>query len=221
MFFTAVKLTTVADATIISALQPGLVLLVAGPMFAERVKRADIALTLLAVGGVAIVVLASGAVEGRSLAGDLLAVAALGAWAWYFVAVKKARQSFAALEYQTALAIVAGVVVTPVVLVSGQGLGVSDDRTWLLLAVTIVLGGSGHFLMNWAHAYTPIMLTSLLTLGSPVISVAAAAVFLGEPVLAAQVIGMAIVLGSLGTVVARSTASSRRLEALEGVEEVR
>jgi drug/metabolite transporter (DMT)-like permease len=210
LFFTAVKITTVADATIISALQPALVLLVVGRLFGERVRRGDVLLTVVAICGVGVVVFASRQAVGRSLSGDLLAVLALGAWTWYFVAVKKARQRFAALEYQTALAIVAAVVVTPVVFVSGQSLHVPDAGTWALLALTILLGASGHFLMNWAHAYTKLMLTSLLTLASPVISVAAAAVFLGEPVLAAQVLGMAVVLASLGIVVARSTASDRR-----------
>jgi drug/metabolite transporter (DMT)-like permease len=220
LFFTAVKLTTVADATIISALQPVLVLLVVGRVFGERVRRPEVMLTVVAIGGVGVVVFGSADVAGRSLSGDLLATLALGAWAWYFVAVKQARRRFAALEYQAALAIVAAVVVTPVVMVSGQSLRVPDGHTWALLALTITLGGSGHFLMNWAHAYSPLILTSLLTLASPVISVAAAAAFLGEPVLAAQVIGMAIVLGSLGIVVARTTASDRRANALEGLEDL-
>jgi drug/metabolite transporter (DMT)-like permease len=62
---------------------------------------------------------------------------------------------------------------------------------------------------NWAHAHTPLTLTSLLTLASPVVSVAAAALILGEPVLAAHVVGIAIVVGSLGIVVARTAAGAR------------
>lgn len=217
LFFTAVKLTTVADATIISALQPALVLLVVGRMFGEQVRRLDVGLTAVAIGGVAIVVFASGEVAGRSLSGDLLATLALGAWTWYFLAVKRARRHFAALEYQTALAVVAALVVAPVALASHQSLRVPNVHTWVLLGVTILLGASGHFLMNWAHAYTPLMLTSLLTLASPVVSVAAAAVFLGEPVLAAQVVGMAIVLSALGLVVARTTRADRRLPVVDEV----
>jgi drug/metabolite transporter (DMT)-like permease len=209
LFFTAVKWTTVADATVISALQPALVLLVVGRLFGERVRAGDVAWTGVAIIGVAIVVFASGSVEGRSLKGDLLAVLALGAWAWYFVAVKQARRTFAALEYQTALALVAAVLVCPVALASRQSLRVPDAHTWMLLAITIVLGGTGHFIMNWAHAYTPLTLTSLLTLASPVVSVAAAALILGEPVLAGQVVGIAIVVGSLGVVVARTTSGAR------------
>ena len=107
-----------------------------------------------------------------------------------------------------------------VVLASGQRLAVPDTRTWALLAVTIVLGGAGHLMMNWAHAYTPLMLTSLLTLAGPVISVAAAAAFLGEPIFGAQVAGIAVVLGSLGFVVARATATDQRTQVLDGLEDL-
>ena len=84
------------------------------------------------------------------------------------------------------------------------------ELTVYYLAITIVLGGAGHFIMNWAHAYTPLMLASLLTLASPVVSVAAAAVILDEKVVAGTVIGMAIVIGALGVVIARTTAATRR-----------
>lgn len=210
MFFSAVKLTTVADATVIGALQPALVLLVVGRLFGETVRRLDVVMTAVAIGGVAIVVFASGEVAGRSLTGDLLAVTSLAAFTWYFVAVKKARQTFPALEYQAALALVSALVVSPLALLSGQSLRIPDLRTLLLLALTILMGASGHFLMNWAHGHTPLLLTSLLTLASPVVSVAAAAALLGEPVLAAQVVGIGVVLVSLGVVVVRTTTASRR-----------
>ena len=48
-----------------------------------------------------------------------------------------------------------------------------------------------------------LVLTSLLTLLIPVVAMAGAAVFLGEEVVAAQVVGAAVVLGALATVVWR------------------
>src|SRR5438132_3777153 len=53
LFFTAVKLTSVTDASVISALQPALVLMVVGRMFGERVTRSDVAWSALAIAGVA------------------------------------------------------------------------------------------------------------------------------------------------------------------------
>jgi drug/metabolite transporter (DMT)-like permease len=208
----------VADATIISALQPALILLVVGRLFGERVRRRDVAWTLVAIGGVAIVVFASGEVAGRSLAGDLLAVVALGAWAWYFVAAKQGRRRFAALEYQTSLAVVAAVIAAPVIALWTRRLAVPDVHTAVLLGVTVLMGTAGHFLMNWAHASTPLTLTSLLTLLSPGVSVAAAALLLGEPVLAAQVLGIIVVVVSLGIVVAHTTTANRQAGPLDGAE---
>src|SRR5437879_6338717 len=119
LFFTAVKLTTVNDASIISALQPALVVLVVGRMFGERITRSDLAWSGLALAGVVVVVAAGGSGVGGDVGGDVLAVGALGAWTGYFVASKAARRELGALEYQAGLALVAAVVITPVALVAG------------------------------------------------------------------------------------------------------
>src|SRR4029079_15886671 len=59
LFFRALKHTTIANATIVGALQPALVLLVAGRLFGEPVTRAIITWSAVAIGGVAIVVYGS------------------------------------------------------------------------------------------------------------------------------------------------------------------
>src|SRR5205823_10300370 len=56
LFFVAVKRTSVANASIISALQPALLLLVVGRLFGELVRRLDVVWTIIAIAGVAIVV---------------------------------------------------------------------------------------------------------------------------------------------------------------------
>jgi drug/metabolite transporter (DMT)-like permease len=203
LFFTAVKLTTVTDASIISALQPALVLLVVGRMFGERVTRYDALWTALAIAGVVLVVAAGGSGGGGDIGGDVLAVGALAAWTWYFLASKTARRQLGALDYQAALALVAAVVITPVALAAGA---TPAPRTlgnvWWLVVIAVGPGG-GHLLMNWAHAHVRLSITSLLTLASPVISAVGAAVALGEPLFALQVAGMAVVIASLAAVVYR------------------
>src|SRR5918992_2784852 len=49
MFFTAIEHTTIANATMITALQPALVMLVAGPLFGERVTLTDVLWTVVAL----------------------------------------------------------------------------------------------------------------------------------------------------------------------------
>src|SRR3954452_2975847 len=88
LFFVAVKHTTVADATVISALQPALVFLVVGRLFGERISVGDLVWTAVAIVGVGVVVFGPTGVAGRTLGGDALAAGALLAWTWYFVASK-------------------------------------------------------------------------------------------------------------------------------------
>ena len=212
LFFTAVKHTTVANATVISAIQPALVLFVAGPLFGERVRPADVAWTALALVGVAVVVFGSTTSPSWSPVGDLLSVACLFAWTAYFVFGKRARASLDAVELVTAMSLVAFGAIAIVAVGSGHDLAVPDGGTWVvILALGLGTGGIGHLLINWAHGHAPLVLTSLLTLLIPVVAMAGAAVFLGEAVVPAQVIGAVMVLGALGVVVQRRHADEQRL----------
>jgi drug/metabolite transporter (DMT)-like permease len=60
MFFSAIKLTSVVDATVIGAVQPALVLIAARPLFGERMGRWDAAWILLAIAGVTSAVVGPG-----------------------------------------------------------------------------------------------------------------------------------------------------------------
>ena len=205
LFFTAVKHTTVANATIISALQPALMLLVVGPLFGERVARRSVVLTAVALAGVIAVVLASSGTTEWSPGGDALAVAALVAWMGYFVAAKQARRTVGVLSYLVAIQLIGAAFVTPLALLSGRHFAVaSGDWAWIAVMVAVP-GGAGHLLMNWAHRYTAMQLSSALTLGMPVVSTLAAAVFLDEPLLVGQVVGMAVVVAALGALVWRAS----------------
>jgi drug/metabolite transporter (DMT)-like permease len=204
LFFIAVKHTTVANATMISALQPALVLLVAGRLFGEHVTVRDIAWTFVALAGVVVVVFGSATTPSWSVLGDLLAVGALLAWTAYFVAGKQARAHLDAVEYVAAISIVAAIVVSLIAVGTSHDLSVPDGGTWaIILTLGLGTGGLGHFLINWAHGHAPLVLTSLLTLLIPVVAMAGAALFLGEEIVAAQVVGAAVVLGALAAVVRR------------------
>lgn len=204
LFFVSLHHTSVADATVIGALQPALVLLVAGPLFGEIVGPPEVVLSAIGMLGVAIAVFGSAPTAGRTAFGDLLAVGALVAFTWYFVASKQARTGLGALEYQTCMLVVAAVVLTPVAVLSGHPLLPPHASGLGWAALLALVPGSGHLLVNWAHRSTPIMTTSLLTLGTPVVSVAGAALFLAEPLTAVQVLGATFALGAVALVLVRA-----------------
>jgi drug/metabolite transporter (DMT)-like permease len=175
---------------------------VASRWFGERVGVREVALTALAVGGVALVVIGSSGTPVWSMRGDLLAVGALFTWAGYFVASKKARAELSALEYMSGVMGVAAIVVTPLVLVSGQPLGHLHGGDWLLLAgFVLVPGAGGHLLLSWAHRYVDVSMSSVIVVAAPVLSSLAAVVVLGESLGPLQVLGGLVVLVAIAVLV--------------------
>jgi len=208
MFFSALKLTSVADATLISALQPALVFTVAGPWFGERVGLREVCWTAAALAGVVIVVLASAGTPEWSPLGDLLAVGAVVTFTGYFLVSKRVRESLGAVEYVAAMQLVAAVVVTPIALVSREHLAIGSPVDWLwLMLIVCVSGIGGHLLVNWAHRYVDVSISSLMMLGVPVVGAVAAWLVLDESLGPLQVVGGLITLASLAAVVRRRETS--------------
>lgn len=211
-FFLAVRNTTVSIAVTISALQPVVIAGFAAVTFGERIRARHIVATLLAVPAVGIVAF-SGADHGtQSLFGNLMAVAALFAWSAYFIASKKARKTLPTMEYMTVINLVAFFTVLAIAVPAGA---LSDDgggitlRTAGLIMGVVALPGSGHILMNWAHAHTTLMLTSLATLTMPVVSTLGAWVFLDQSVSTLQLASITLVMTVLAFVVVGDSREAR------------
>ena len=216
LFFSALKLTTVANATIVAALQPAALLLVGRRRFGERITPVLVVLTGAGIAGAALVVLGSSGSDNWSPLGDVLAVLALVSWSGYFVASKQARQQLTSLEYLSAFLLIATVALAPIALLFGGQLRLESADSWAwVITFALFSGGLGHWLMNWAHAHVPLYLTSLLTLSIPVVSTVTAALLLDEEIIGLQIVGMAVVLVALGVVVFRTEGGDE--EPVEGV----
>ncbi len=201
-FVSAIKHTSVADASLITALAPVLILVVAGPMFGERIAFRDLVLTAVILGGVGLVVLGSSGSPEWSILGDLFAVGALVSWAAYFVATKRARIRMGTVEYQTVVMLTASLVVTPYVLLSGAEWVQPGGDDWLWLALFVLVPGAvGHLLMSWSHRYVDVSTSSLIVVAQPVVSAVAAAVVLGESLGTLQLLGGATVLVAIGVLI--------------------
>lgn len=205
-FFVALNHTTVANTTVISNLVPLILLGVASRRFGETVTRWLIGASMVAVVGVALVVFGSSGNAVWSAKGDALAFVAMLLFAVYFVFAKSARDHVEALKFQTAIWIIGAITLAPLAFVDAGGFVVpSLDAWWWLLGLAAV-PGTGHLLMNWSHARVPLRTSSMLILGVPAISTAGAAIFLDEPVVALQIVGMVIVVAVLVQVVRREAA---------------
>jgi drug/metabolite transporter (DMT)-like permease len=205
LFFSAIKDTSIADVLVIGALQPALVLLVAGRMFGEHVVRTELVWIAASLVGVVVFVVGSSGTPAWSLRGDLLALASLLVWTSYFVVSKRVRQRVLAVEYMTTVTIVAAAVVTPVALASGHSLGGLRLHDWLYLLLFLAAAQADHVTLAWAHEHVDVTLSSMLILAQPVLTVVAGLVVLGEPVRALEVVGGVVAIGSLVAVVRRAT----------------
>ena len=201
-FFSAVKLTNVVDATLLGALQPIVVGVVAARFFGEHIRPRDAAWSLVALGGVVAVIFASNGTPEWSATGDFLAICSMLAWSAYFVASRESRNRLTATEFTAGTAFWAAAVNTPLALVSGQDLSWPSARSlWLLAVMTLLAGLIGHSLMNWSLVRIPLWVGSTMTLLIPVSSSLLAWAFLGESLNLAQAGAMALVLTALAFII--------------------
>lgn len=203
VFFVALKMTTVANTVVIGALQPIVLLAVASRKFGEHITGWVVRVALVALGGVVLVAFGSSSQPTWSPAGDSMALVAMLLFAAYFAYAKTARSEVPAFEFQTAVWIVGSIVLLPVAVVEAGGLQIPSASNLVWLLALLAVPGTGHLLVNWAHAQVPLAVVSMLTLANPVLATAGAAVFLSEGVDAWQVAGFALVLSALVVTVRR------------------
>jgi len=216
VFFVAIKSTTVANATVIGALQPLVLLVVAARRFGERVTAAIVAMALVALAGVALVVFGSSFETSWSPRGDILSFVAMLFFAAYFALAKQARVELPILEFQTGVWVVGMFTLLPVSIIDARGVYIPSEWNWAWLAALVLVPGTGHLLINWAHSRVRLVISSMLVLSIPVLSAAAAAVVLDEPIGVVQAIGMVIVLGALALVIKREAVTPSPVESPVG-----
>ena len=219
MFYSAVKLTSIADATIIGALQPVLVLFVAKPLFGERVTLTQVLWTLVAVMGVVAVVAGSGPKGSDPLLGDFLATGSTCCWTGYWLISKHIRskgvrtaaeassaptEALGTLEYTSGVMLVATAAMVPVTLLSGEHLTWGTPTDWLWMALLALIPGSAHLVLNWAHRFVGVSISSVIVSANPVVAAGAAAVILNQRLGAVQVVGGVAAIVSVSMVARRA-----------------
>jgi drug/metabolite transporter (DMT)-like permease len=205
--FASFQETSIVNATLIPALQPILILLLATRMFGERRSRVELGFAALAFAGVVMVVAGAGS-DGASLEGNLYAVVNLLVFTAYFVLGKRIRETDVhSWSLLGAIFVGACVVVLPWALVTAHDLDAIHGADWLLLLGLILFPGMvGHGLMTWAHHYVDVTVTSMMTLANPVVSIVGAWILFDQDLSSEQVAGGVVVLCALGAIMRRQRA---------------
>jgi len=202
LFFSAVKLTSVVNATIIGSMQPIVVGVIAARFFGEKIGIRNIVWSLVALVGTVVVVASSAGDAGNDWLGDLLALAAMLSWSAYFITSKNSKKTMTPTEFTAGTALWTMLICAPLGLAFGQDMSWPSLSDWGLLIVMAVSSGLiGHAMMNWSLVRIPLWVGSTFTLLIPVFSAIMAWAFLGEAVSATQAAAMAVVIGALAIVV--------------------
>lgn len=195
----ALRYSTAAVVTIFFALQPVLVGAVSGRFTGEHTTVRFYVWALLAVAGCAVLVLASSGQAGSTPLGTAIAVLNLVAWSAYYLATKRARAEVGAIAWLLVMLIVSGACIGAASVVAGQSFAVTGRTEWILLIAIAVLPGTiGHFLVTWAHPRIHVAASSAITLAVPVVAAVGAAIFVDEPFGPLHVLGAAIAIGAAG-----------------------
>ena len=196
--FAALGLTRLLDVTLIGALQPVLIIAFAVAFLGETMPSGHLLRAALAIGGTIFVALVASSSGSWSLKGDLIAVVSLVLNAGWFLYGRVLRTSFVVDPFAFMLGtLTAGaIIMTPLTLVAHGDLVISE-RGLFFAACTMVSGTTAHVLMVWAHRYVPTSVSSPLLLGEPPLVAAGAWVFFGEAVSGLELLGSAVVVGSL------------------------
>ena len=205
-FFTAVRLTRIANAEFTGTLAPAFVVPIAAWRLREKVSARTIVLGVVALGGVALIVF-SAAKGGSSLKGDLLALCAVTTWSAYLLVTKRVRRNVDTKVFMAVMSTVATVVVAPVALTTGK-VGAVSGKGWALIGVMALTSGMlAHGALAWAQRRVPVSTISVMQLSQPGMSTIWAFLILGESVRPVQIVGMAIVLVAVGFIALQAARS--------------
>lgn len=209
--FASIKMTSIANATLITTIQPVLVVFVAPKLFGEKLRARQLVWSAVSMAGVLVVVLAAASTSGARLSGDLMALVNVVLWTVYFLMSKRLRlDGVHSWSYLSAVFVWAAIVIIPFGLIASNDVGAMKTSDWVyVVAMAVGPGVVGHGLMTWAQSHVDVTLASLLGLLSPVLSTIGAWWAFGESLTLWQMVGAVAVLGSLALLVAEQRTAAR------------
>ncbi|MDA8108625.1 MAG: DMT family transporter [Betaproteobacteria bacterium] len=196
---TSIKLTSVADSTLLANLASIFVTLAAWLFWGQKPSRMFLLGLAAALAGVATLVRTSVGFSPHALLGDALGVVTAVFYAAYLLAVKGLRDRGAAtLRLMAVTTSITAALLLPVALASGEQMLPASAAGWLkLVGLALISHAAGQGLIAYALAHLPAAFSSVSLLFQPVMAAAFAWVLLGEPMTVPQIAGGLVVLAGI------------------------
>jgi len=206
--FLTINQGAVAVLSVFAALQPGVILLVAGPFLGERPTRWHVVWTLFGILGSAVVVLGGGDDFQVDALAVIYALTSQVFFTAYFLITKQVRSAndIDSVQWMAGVVVFAALAATPWALLTSSRADylAVNGLDWLWLALIIVFtGGLGHIVMAWVHRYVDASRSSLYLLSMNIVAIVAAWVIHDEPLSPLQLLGGVLVFAAVGAVISR------------------
>jgi drug/metabolite transporter (DMT)-like permease len=196
---TSIKLTSVANSTLLANLASIFVTLAAWIFLRQRPTRLFLTGLSAALVGVTLLVHTSLQFSPTALAGDALGVVTAMFYAGYILAVKALRdRGETTLQLMAVTTTITALFLFPVALASGEPmLPNTAFGWWMLIGLALISHAGGQGLIAYALAHLPAAFSSVSLLFQPVMAALFAWLLLSEPLVALQMAGGLIVLAGI------------------------
>lgn len=196
--YQGIRQTTTVNASLILAAIPILTMLADAIFMRARLTSRQIIGSAVSFGGVALIVVFSGGEGERSLMGDLMILGASLAWVCYIFVSRRLRQRYSSLSMNAWQALAGVVTLFPLALTEqSQWQPVPWDGWACALALALVCSALCYYLYgNALYALTPLASAIFINL-IPLCTIIGGVALLHEPVSLPQLLGGALIIGSI------------------------
>ncbi len=194
----SIRMTTVANATLLANVAPVFVVLAGWMIFRIRVTRTYLFGLAAALTGTLALTGASLSIGWTQFSGDLLGVLTAVFYAAYQMTVGRLRWRFRTVQIMIHAIPAGAAFMLPIALLSGEQLVPAAAAGWLVL-VALAAGPqvAGQGLIAWAMAHLPVAFASVSLLLQPVAAAALAWMLFGERMTVLQGLAAAVVLAGI------------------------
>jgi drug/metabolite transporter (DMT)-like permease len=194
----SIRLTSVANATLLANFAPVFVTLAGYALFGLRFSRSFVAGMVVALVGAVILMGQSVTLSPDHLLGDALGLITAVFYAGYIVAVGRLRATQSTATIMASSGLITCALLFVVTLASGEAMLASTATGWMvLIALALISHAGGQSLIAYALAHLPAAFSSVSLLLQPAIAAVLAWIFFGEALGPWQLLGMLLILAGI------------------------
>jgi drug/metabolite transporter (DMT)-like permease len=196
------RLTSVANATLLGNGAPIFVTLGGWLLLGERITPTFLVGLALAMAGAAVMIGGDLSLDPRALSGDLLSIATAAFYGGYILSLKRLRSRLSTAASMGWTGVFAALALLPLALLTESTLLPRTATGWgTLLALALMAQAAAVSMIVWALAHLPASFSAVTLLINPVAAALLAWPILGETIRPTQLVGGTVVL--LGILVSR------------------